>query len=76
MMVARVWRKHALRPRRLESYMASNDPEFETKTAEIIGLYLHPPQRAVTRARKQCHGHPHRAWPPRPAFKVATLSCR
>src|ERR1035441_9180104 len=47
MMVARVWRKHALRPHRLEGYMASNDPEFETKAAEIIGLYLHPPQHAA-----------------------------
>jgi transposase len=47
MMVARVWRKHALRPHRLEGYMASNDPDFETKAAEIIGLYLHPPQHAA-----------------------------
>ena len=47
MMVARVWRKHALRPHRLERYMASNDPDFETKAAEIIGLYLHPPQHAA-----------------------------
>ena len=47
MMVARVWRKHALRPNRLEGYMASNDPDFETKAAEIIGLYLHPPQHAA-----------------------------
>ena len=46
-MVARVWRKHALRPHRLEGYMASNDPDFETKAAEIIGLYLHPPQHAA-----------------------------
>src|SRR3984893_1789278 len=47
MMVARVWRKHALRPHRLEGYMASNDPDFETKAADIIGLYLHPPQHAA-----------------------------
>ena len=47
MMVARVWRKHALRPHRLEGYMASNDPDFETKAADIIGLYLHPPQHAT-----------------------------
>jgi transposase len=47
MMIARVWRKHALRPHRLEGYMASNDPEFESKAAEIIGLYLHPPQHAA-----------------------------
>ena len=47
MMVARVWRKHALQPHRLEGYMASNDPDFEKKAADIIGLYLHPPQHAA-----------------------------
>jgi transposase len=47
MMVARVWRKHALRPQRLDRYMASDDPDFETKAADIIGLYLHPPQHAA-----------------------------
>jgi len=38
MMVARVWRKHALRPQRLDRYMSSDDPDFETKAADIIGL--------------------------------------
>jgi transposase len=47
MMVARVWRKHALRPHRLERYMASNDPDFQSKAADIIGLYLNPPQHAA-----------------------------
>lgn len=47
MMIARVWRKHALRPHRCEGYIASNDPNFETKAADIIGLYLHPPQHAA-----------------------------
>jgi transposase len=32
---------------RLEGYMASNDPDFETKAADIIGLYLHAPQHAA-----------------------------
>ena len=27
--------------------MASNDPDFERKAAEIIGLYLNPPQHAA-----------------------------
>jgi transposase len=27
--------------------MASDDPEFETKAADIIGLYLNPPQHAA-----------------------------
>src|SRR5881296_3543070 len=47
MMVARVWVKHGLRPHRLERYMASNDPKFEVKAADIIGLYLNPPSHAV-----------------------------
>lgn len=47
MMVARVWRKHGLQPQRLEHYMRSDDPDFETKAADIIGLYLHPPQHAA-----------------------------
>lgn len=47
MTIARVWRKHALAPHRLDGYLASNDPDFEAKAAEIIGLYLHPPQHAA-----------------------------
>ncbi|MFO0778824.1 MAG: IS630 family transposase [Nitrospira sp.] len=47
MRVARVWAKHGIKPHRLERYMASNDPEFERKAADIIGLYLNPPQHAA-----------------------------
>jgi len=42
--VHRVWREAGLKPHRLERYMASNDPDFEAKAADIIGLYLNPPQ--------------------------------
>ncbi len=47
MMIARVWAKHGLRPHRLERYMASDDPDFETKAADVIGLYLNPPTHAA-----------------------------
>jgi len=47
MTVSRIWAKHSLKPHRLEGYMASNDPDFETKAADVIGLYLKPPQHAV-----------------------------
>ncbi len=47
MMVARVWQRAGLKPGRIERYMASNDPEFETKAADVIGLYVKPPQHAV-----------------------------
>jgi transposase len=43
----RLWHKAGLKPHRLERYMASDDPEFEQKAADIIGLYLHPPQHAA-----------------------------
>lgn len=44
--VAKVWKRHGLRPHRLERYKASADPDFETKAADIIRLYLNPPQHA------------------------------
>lgn len=47
MTVARIWAKHGIKPHRLEGYLASNDPDFEAKAADVIGLYLHPPQHAA-----------------------------
>ena len=45
--VHRVWQEAGLKPHRLERYMASDDPEFESKAADILGLYLYPPQHAA-----------------------------
>jgi transposase len=45
--VHRIWRTAGVKPHRLERYMASDDPDFETKAANIIGLYLDPPQHAA-----------------------------
>ena len=45
--VQRIWHKAGLKPHRLERYMASDDPDFERKAADIIGLYLNPPQHAA-----------------------------
>jgi len=47
MRVARVWAKAGLQPHRTRSYMASDDPDFEKKAADIIGLYLNPPTNAA-----------------------------
>ncbi len=47
MTVARVWKKNGIQPHRMERYMASTDPDFETKAADVLGLYLHPPQHAA-----------------------------
>jgi hypothetical protein len=46
-MVHRVWREAGLKPHRLERYLASKDPDFERKAADIIGLYLNSPQHAA-----------------------------
>lgn len=46
-LVQRVWPRAGLQPHRLERYMLSNDPAFEAKAADIIGLYLNPPQHAA-----------------------------
>src|SRR5947209_7040756 len=45
--VQRVWAQARLKPHRLDRYMASNDPRFEQKAADIIGLYMNPPQHAA-----------------------------
>ena len=47
MTITRIWAKHGIKPHRLEGYMASSDPDFETKAADVIGLYLNPPQHAA-----------------------------
>ena len=45
--VQRIWRKHGVRPHRLDTHMVSDDPDFESKAAEVIGLYLQPPEHAI-----------------------------
>ena len=46
-LVQRVWQRAGLQPHRPERYIRSNDPAFESKAADIIGLYLNPPQHAA-----------------------------
>jgi transposase len=45
--VQRIWAQTGLKPHRVGRYMASNDPEFEAKAADIIALYMEPPQHAA-----------------------------
>jgi transposase len=47
MAVARVWKRYGLQPHRLRHHMVSDDPDFEAKAADIIGLYLRPPAHAA-----------------------------
>ena len=45
--VARSWRDHDLKPWRLETFKFSTDPQLEAKVRDVVGLYLHPPERAI-----------------------------
>jgi transposase len=45
--VSRIWRAFALQPHRTETFKLSSDPLFIEKVRDIVGLYLHPPERAV-----------------------------
>lgn len=46
-LIRKVWKEADLKPHRLERYLASDDPQFEQKAADVIGLYLQPPQHAA-----------------------------
>jgi transposase len=45
--VARIWRDHKLKPWLIETFKLSNDPAFEDKLVDVVGLYMNPPERAV-----------------------------
>jgi transposase len=42
--VWRVMRKHDIQLERRKSWCVSTDPEFSRKAADVVGLYLNPPQ--------------------------------
>ena len=45
--VARIWADHDLKPWQVDTFKVSNDPRFEEKLVDVVGLYLNPPARAV-----------------------------
>ena len=45
--VGRVWKEAGLKPHLVKRFKVSNDPQFEEKVTDIVGLYLNPPERAV-----------------------------
>ena len=44
---ARIWRDHRLKPWKLDTFKLSNDPHFEDKLVDVVGLYANPPERAA-----------------------------
>jgi transposase len=45
--VQRIWSKNELKPHRVKTFKLSNDPKFEEKFWDVIGLYLDPPAQAL-----------------------------
>jgi transposase len=45
--VGRIWRAFGLQPHRVETFKLSSDPYLIEKVRDIVGLYLHPPEKAV-----------------------------
>jgi hypothetical protein len=45
--VQRIWAANDLKPHRTRTFKLSNDPQFESKFWDVIGLYLDPPTRAI-----------------------------
>ena len=45
--VQRVWAARGLKPHLVETFKLSNDPKFEEKLIDVVGLYLNPPEKAI-----------------------------
>jgi transposase len=45
--ISRIWRAFALKPHLTETFKLSTDPLFIDKVRDVVGLYLHPPNRAI-----------------------------
>jgi len=46
-MVHRVWKANGLMPHKVKTFKLSNDPDFEKKLVDVVGLYLNPPEKAL-----------------------------
>jgi transposase len=45
--VQQLWWRNDLKPHQTRTFKLSNDPQFEQKFWDIVGLYVSPPQQAV-----------------------------
>ena len=42
-----VWHARGLKPHRVATFKLSNDPRFEEKLVDVVGLYMNPPEKAI-----------------------------
>jgi len=45
--VQRIWSARGLLAHRVETFKLSNDPRFEDKLVDVVGLHLNPPENAI-----------------------------
>ena len=45
--VQRIWSARGLKPHQVKTFKLSNDPKFEEKLVDVVGLYLNPPEKAI-----------------------------
>src|SRR3974390_3503260 len=45
--VQKIWSARGIKPHLVRTFKLSNDPRFEEKLVDVVGLYLDPPERAV-----------------------------
>src|SRR5919112_641659 len=45
--ITRIWHRFGVQPWRAQTFKFSTDPELEGKIRDVVGLYLHPPEKAV-----------------------------
>jgi transposase len=45
--IGRIWRQFELKPHVQDFFKLSTDPQFVDKVVDVVGLYHHPPERAV-----------------------------
>ena len=45
--VQRVWSENGIKPHLVRTFKLSNDPHFEDKLVDVVGLYLNPPEKAL-----------------------------
>ena len=45
--VRRIWAEAGLKPHLVRRFKISNDPQFEEKVTDVVGLYMNPPDRAL-----------------------------
>jgi transposase len=45
--VQRIWAEAGLKPHLIRTFKVSNDPLFEEKVTDVVGLYMSPPDKAL-----------------------------